>query len=312
MLRRILHTALIICFAGVATGAPDIEEWPLSVPNSNTPKKLREAWLSFHDIGLCQEVDALFVFNENGMEVWSRIEKDKDRRKFLKLFESLGNSYPIDLYTTRPSDEDKEGFEEPPPSLWQNYELRSNLGDRIGLVFSRLDLEERLHLEPPPVDPSLKQRLIIYAEQTLNWNKRLRQYALDLPALARSASDSGAPSDQKTMAWIVCSDHARNLEKCIEKLADSLKQAIPVVGKIKRSPAHRDPAVRKGEDPVDRAMQISVAADSVSRRVYHFIHPEHFTVELDELRNPSLLESLWELRAMVEDFERSLPLHAGK
>jgi hypothetical protein len=312
MLRLVLWIAWIICSAATAAGAPDIADWPLSVPNSSTPQKLREAWLSFHENGLCQEVDALFVFNKNGMEVWSRIERDKDQRKFLKLFESLRNSYPIELYTTRSPEEDKEDSEEePPPSLWQNYELRSNLGDRIGLVIGRLSSEERIQFESPPVDPSLKQRLLIYAEQTLNRNKRMKQYALDLAALARAAYAPGASSEMKSRAFIVCSDHAQRLEKYIGKLTANLAQALPISEKKKRSLSQPETAGSAGKDPEEKAKRISAAALSVSRRVYHFIHPEDYTVELDELRNPSLLESLWELRGMVLDFEKSLPLHAG-
>lgn len=313
MLRLVLFIAWVTCFAGMAIDAPDIDDWPFSVPNHNTPQKLWEAWLSFHETDLCQEVDALFVFNRSGMEVWSRIEKDKNQRKFLRLFESLRNSYQVELYTTRTPAQNKEYDEkDPPPSLWQNYELRSNLGERTSLVISRLTLEERNQLDPPLVDSSLRQRLMLYAEQTLNWNKRMEQYALDLTALARVAFDPGVPPEQKSRAIAVCADHAQNLEKYAGKLAANLAQALPMSEKKKSSLSRPEKADNADRDPLERAKQISAVAHEVSRRVYRFIHPEHYTVELDELRNPSLPESLWELRGMVSDFEKSLPRHGRK
>jgi hypothetical protein len=313
MLRLVLFIAWVICFAGMAIEAAGIDDWPFSIPNHNTPQKLREAWLSFHETDLCQEVDALFVFNRSGMEVWIRIEKDKNQRKFLRLFESLKNSHQVEFYTTRSPVQNKEhDKEDPPPSLWQNYELRSNLGERISFDLSRLTLEDRHQLDPPLVDSFLRQRLMIYAEQTLNWNKRMEQYALDLAALARVAYDPGISPEQKSRAIAVCADHAQNLEKYVGKLAANLAQALPMSEKKKRSPSRPETADNADRDPLERAKQISAATHEVSRRVYRFIHPEHYTVELDELRNPSLLESLWELRGMVSDFEKSLPQHTRK
>ena len=96
----------------------------------DTPRKLQEAWLRFHEIGLCQEVDADFVFDDGGMKVWSRIGSDKIYLKFQELFAPLRNLYHVELYINRPRGEkESENGDNPPPSLWQNYELRSNLGE---------------------------------------------------------------------------------------------------------------------------------------------------------------------------------------
>ena len=100
-------------------------------PHKGTPRKLQEAWLRFHEVGLCQDVDAAFVFDESGVKVWSRIESDKSYLKFQALFAPLRKLYPVELYINRPREEkEAENGDNPPPSLWQNYELRSNLGDR--------------------------------------------------------------------------------------------------------------------------------------------------------------------------------------
>ena len=53
----------------------------------DAPVDLLRVWLRFHEIDLCQEIDTVFVFNKNGMEVWSRVEDDKSYRKFENLLE---------------------------------------------------------------------------------------------------------------------------------------------------------------------------------------------------------------------------------
>jgi len=107
MLRLVIWIATAFCFAAIDAGVAGIADLSGSTPNRNTPQKLQDAWLSFHETDLCQEVDAIFVFRKSGLEVWSRIESDKTFQKFHELFEPLKNSYPVELYTTRPSEEKK-------------------------------------------------------------------------------------------------------------------------------------------------------------------------------------------------------------
>ncbi len=119
------------CFAGVAAATDTIAALYDDTPHKDTPRKLQEAWLRFHEIGLCQDVDAAFVFDDGGMKVWSRIESDRIYLKFQELFAPLRKLYRVELYINRPREEkEAENGDNPPPSLWQNYELRSNLGDR--------------------------------------------------------------------------------------------------------------------------------------------------------------------------------------
>jgi len=52
-----------------------------SIPSahaSEVPLQLREGWLRFHEAELCQGVDAVFVFHKKGMEVWCRVEDEKN------------------------------------------------------------------------------------------------------------------------------------------------------------------------------------------------------------------------------------------
>jgi hypothetical protein len=297
----------VICFAGIAAGIPRSADFSGNAPDSNTPQKLQEAWLRFHETDLCQEVDAVFLFNKSGMEVWSRIESDKINQKFQELFDTLSDSMRIELYTTRPPAKKRsDNADDPPPSLCQNLELRSNLGDPVGQFREHLDFEERIHLDSDPPDSLLKQRLLVYAERTLDWNRKMGKYAADLSALVRFALDPAVAPELKSKSIRICTVHAQNLEKHIGKLAKDLALAFPKPSKGDRSSSPRDTSNIAGKTLMDSAEQISASTRIVARRVHQFIHPEGYTIGLDELRHPGLLESLKTLRGMVLDFQRAM------
>jgi hypothetical protein len=311
--RYSLSVAILIFVAGVAVGnATDSADSSGNVPNRNTPQKLQEAWLQFHEKDLCQEVDAIFDFSGSGMEVHGRFESDKGLQKFERLFESLKRSFPVELHLTRAESEKKEKEEEeenPPPSLWQNLELRANLGENIESIGGQT-VEERLQRTGSPMpdysSPLMKQRVKIFAEQTLNLNKRMRQYASDLEALAAVAYDRGRSHDVQSKALVVCTKHAQSLDRQIVKLTASLVLAFPLSEKKKRVSLVEDPAISGIKDPMGKAAQLSAAVQKVSQRVHQFIYPEGYTVKLDDLRHPSLLQALDVLRGLVLDFKKSL------
>ena len=153
----------------------------------------------------------------------------------------------------------------------------------------------------------LKQRLLIYAKQTLSRNRKMEHYALDIFALVRVASDSGVPSDVRSKALAICLAHAKNMEKNIGKLASELAQAIPGSTKVEGGSAQPTAGPHIGNKPLpEEAGRIYTYTQSVARRVHRFIYPEYYTVELEELRNPSLLESLRTLQRMVLEFQDAL------
>jgi hypothetical protein len=307
MHRTVLTLILIAtCFAGVGAATDTVAALYDDTPHKGTPRKLQEAWLRFHEVGLCQDVDAAFVFDESGVKVWSRIESDKSYLKFQALFAPLRKLYPVELYINRSREEkEAENGDNPPPSLWQNYELRSNLGDHA--VQWSVDDGEQIAINRSPPDELVKQRLLIYAEQTLSRNRKMEHYALDLFALARMAFDSGIPSDIRSKALAICLAHARNLEKNIRKLSSGLAQAIP--GSAKWESGSFQPAADPHAENTllpEKAEQIYTYAQSIARRVHRFIYPEYYTIELEELRYPSLLESLRTLQRMVLEFQGAL------
>jgi hypothetical protein len=283
-----------------------------NMPAHDTPLPLVRVWLRFHEAELCRGVRARFTFDEGGMAVRSYIEDEGRYQKFLRLVEPLRRAYRIELEETRPvPKKEKEKDEgEPPPSLWENYALRSYLGDPWARSRIKLDSEDIQEEDPFAGDWLIKRRLHFFAEQTLDWNKKMERYAEELPPLTRTAWDDSAAAEVRSRAGAVCRAHAANLKKCLEKLEQNVKQALPPSDAASRRADNPDGAVAAGT-PVESAERISEAARDVAGRVHRFIYPEQHTVELEDLRQPGLLESLRELRGMIERFQKALA-HIGR
>lgn len=295
-----------ICFVGAAKGISVSAHSSENAPGGGTPRELQEAWLRFHETDLCQEVDAVFIFHRNGMEAWSRIESDKTQLRFQELFNALRDSFRIELYTTRPPSKKKsENEEDPPPSIWQNLELRANLGDPAAQFKGRLDPEERIQVYEMP-SGLMKQRLLIYAERTLDGSRKMERYADDLPALVRLSLDPAATPELKSKSIQVCAAHVQSLEKQIVKLTSNLTLAFPKSSKGDRQSSPQAVSAITGKTLADKAEQVSANTHNVAQRIERFIHPETYTIGLDELRNPSLLESLRGLKEMVVEFQKSV------
>lgn len=279
------------------------------VPNGKTPKELTEAWLRFHEADLCQGVEAGFIFTKHGMEVRSLIEDEKSYEKLQELLAPLRGSYNIEVQETRPPEQKKSDEErEPPPSLWQNYVLRSFFGDPVARAKERPGLEadsSRVVGFLSDNEDMLKQRLLVYADQTLAWNRKMERYAKDLPSLTRVAFDPSVAPDLRARAISVCLTHDQNLERYIAKLNSNLVPAFPF-SRDNARPAQLDKPAASFKTPVDRADYLSDYAQAVAKSINQFIHPEHYSVGLEELRRPGLLESMKILRAVDLDYRKSL------
>lgn len=267
---------------------------------------LREVWLRFHEAELCQGVDAVFQFHDKGMEVWCRVEDEKTYQKFLELVEPLRASYEIDLYTTRPLTEKKTIEDnDPPPSIWNNAEIRGYLQDPFG----KNPTGGGISIRPASggerdADFFLKQRMLMFAQQTLEWNEKMKRYALDLPGLTHAAYGADAIPGLRARAAAASHAHAQGVDKYAERLAENLSHALPKASRRFR-PTEKETLPAAAASPATSAEQVSNAGQSISRRVYRFIHPQHHTVGLVDLREPSLLESLKTLRTMVDGFQRA-------
>jgi len=304
--------ALLLLLAGLTVpvimpawvpAAGDLSE-PVGI--LDTPEVLRRVWLRFHETNLCQGMDAVFVFSRNGVEVWSRIEDKKSYEKLQRLLKPLHDIHQIALYATDPT-EDKESDADwdPPSSLWENYELRSSLGDPFARARERLDFDAQRNLYFPPPDEILRQRLLIYAEEVLERNWKIKRYASDLPSLAHVATDPAIASELRLKAAQISKAHAKNLKKELDKLEKTLKYAFPRSREEKDSFSKPKQSVDAGRSFVDMAEQIAMDTQDVTYRVDSFIHPKKHTVDLIELRRPSLLEAIERLEEMVSDFQEA-------
>jgi hypothetical protein len=271
----------------------------------DAPRGILEVWLRFHESDLCQDNDISFEFEKSGMSIRGMVEDERSFQRFQDMVNPLRTFYSIQLSVTRPEVEektDREDDRDPPPSLWENYELRSNLGDPLALMLKdRPDFEEHGINRSP--DQTLKYRLWIYAAQTMDWNRRMERLAGDLLILSRVASDPAIDPELRNRTNAVRAAHAQNLGKLITKLSANLAQAFPRFKSKDRVSAEK---AASPKDPVNCAIQISETAHKISEGVLQFVHPEQFTVGLDELRQPALLESLKNLSRLNSDFQKEI------
>jgi hypothetical protein len=278
------------------------------VPDPNTPKDVAAAWVRFHEAGLCQGVNAVFVFGEKGLEVSGVIEEERSYEKLQEILRPLPGSYKIELHLTRREEEkkpDEKKDRDPPASLWENYELRSFLGDPFARARERAGFDDDSLLHFPPPDDMLKQRLLIYAEQVLDWNRRIERYANHLPLLTSVSVDQSLAHAVRARANAAARAHAQEMERIAGKLNASLEPAFPNPGKRNRA-IRGEKSDLADQTIVERADHISGYAQAVCLRVDQFIHPEQLTVGLKELREPSLLESLKSLQRMGSEFQKAL------
>jgi len=303
-----MHRAFFLCLALIIfmplPMQPSRAAAKQDAPGGDVPIPLQQVWLHFHEAELCQGVDALFAFSKDGLKVRSLVDDEKSYEKFQEMLEPLRNSYKIDLTAERPTvEKNPDELKTPPASLWENLELRSFLGDPFARAKDRVGGENRNDL-PPPGD-FLKQQLIIYSEQTLDWNKRMERLAADLPALAHAAFDPSSVLELRPQAAAVCRAHAQALERYLGKLSANLMEALPKGDKKDRSGAKSDSSARSN-GLVNNAEQISETAHDAAHRIYTFIHPDTYTVGLKELRQPSLLDLLRSLQRMNLEFLKSI------
>jgi hypothetical protein len=269
----------------------------------DAPEALSRVWLRYHETDLCRGMDAVFIFSENGMEAWIRVEDQKSYEKFQRILEPLRDIFQIVLYATHPEeDEDPDSYWEPPSSLWENYELRSSLGDPFARARERMDLGNQRDIILFPADEILRQRLLVYADEILERNYKIKRYSSDLPSLAHLSTNPSFATELRLKAAQVCKAHAKNLEKELDKLGKSLKYAFPR-SREDDMPSTQAQSGNATKSFMEMAEQIALEARDVSYRVDGFIHPKKHTVDLNELRRPSLLAAVERLEEMVSDFQ---------
>ncbi len=304
MLRAIFVTT---CLSALCLGQPSLRSEPAPGPGvpftPSTPAALRTFWLDFHANRLCQDIDAVFVFHADGLEVWCLTDNQKSLDRLKRMAAPLSPPYRVEFYVTRPQAERDKGEEGgPPPGLWNNQELRSFLGDII---------EEHRHSAPTSLSGvddamfTLTNRIQMFADQMLQLSQRLESYAMDLEGLSAVAFDPAYAAADRTRARTLCALHASAIDECASKLDQNLRQALPPPAKSVKSERRGD-EMHSAASPRDTAAEIARQGHKMAHRVYRFIYPDHFTVGIADLREPGLLESLAALRRLAADFQHKL------
>jgi hypothetical protein len=243
------------------------------------------------------------VFHERGLEIWCLTENLKSLDRLKRMTGSISSDFRVDLYATRHQPErgnpDESG---PPPGLWNNQELRDYMGDlekeSTGpLTRSVTGLDDALF--------TLKQRIQMFADQTLELSQRLDRYAMDLEELTIVASDPAYTAADRTRAQSLCTVHASGIDECASKLDQNLRRAIPPPSRTARAEDERR-VTPSWASLQEVGAEIARQGRKVAQTVYRFIYPDHFTVGIEDLREPGLLESLAALRRMTAEFQHRL------
>jgi hypothetical protein len=275
---------------------------PANVP-VQAPSEIVDVWLRFHETELCQDLDARFVFHPRGVEVWCLIEDEKAFEKFTAMLEPLRQSYEIEVYPTRPAPPRKSWDQrEPLPSLWNNDELRAHLFSSPG-QFIQPEFRHPGSLDP---DYFVKQRLILFEDQTLAYEQKMTRYGSDLPSLTYAAGAPGMTPEQKSRLTAIAAQHALELDKCASRLMDNLQQALPRAPRKKGSKSDETGPSISRLNILESASQLARLAQATARRIFRFLNPQRHTVELSDLKEPSLLESIRRVRTLSAEFRDSV------
>jgi hypothetical protein len=272
---------------------------------ARTAPELRDLWLRFHETELCQGLDTIFVFLPRGIEIWCLIEDERSFDRLKEMIEPLRAKFAIAVYLTRPVAEKRSPEDrDPPPSLWNNMELRAYLSDplaRSPMMEMRGPTAGGAH----EAELQLKQRMTLFAEQTLEWDRRIKHFGSEIPELIRLAADSSTDAPTRARARSVSIAHAQELERYAVRVTDYLTQAFPRP-KVKPGNAGETRTETAGANPFDSALRLSASAAAVAQRVLRFIHPRSHTVPISDLKEPSLLESLRLVRRQSVNLQRIL------
>ena len=300
--------------AGVeAANSPSISTPDL--PIRAIPDPLRKAWLRFHEEQWCLGIDAVFVFHAHGMEAWCRINSERNYQSFSALLQPLKKSFSIDLYPTFPEKNKKPWSPEdddPPPSLWNNAELRIYMRDPLMSRLGAFDDWPGSMADEPGAMNGLKRRMKLFGDQIIEWAQKMKQLADDLPALAEAAYNPAEAahnpkeaSDLRKLASEVCLTHARETSKYADRLLSELGHAFPRgAGDSVSAASLSSEMPSTAATPYDRALQISEQVRVLAAGITRFLYPQAYTVSLGDLRGSQLLASLKRVRQDIAAFER--------
>jgi hypothetical protein len=293
-----------VTFAAATPGAP-LQDLSASahMPSAQTPSALVEFWLRFHETELCQELDSVFSFHGASLEIWCVVGDEKSYRKLLEMAAPLRPACDVTIYPTRqPAGKKKPIEKAPPPSLWNNEELMGTVQNITPWILPSGSSPQSTG--GGGSDDVLKQRLIMYADRLQEWSGKIRRYGPELPQLARLGTAPELSEAQRKRSLALCLAHSQSVDKNAARLIDNIIPAIP------KSNRRADSADKTAKTPIpvsvlEIARGIANLSAISSRGVRSFLYPKEHTVELGDLRDPGLLESLRSLREWISGLQKA-------
>ena len=296
-----------------------------NVPDPDTPIELQKTWLRFHEDNLCEKVDAVFLFHENEMQVWTIYKDKKNYMKLVKLLQPLQKSYRIELYKMYlKADNETEDIRIPPASLWENsklsgyfrnsflpppvvvdqrmpsYSLTQGPQSYYGQSSPMLNMEIRS--KSPTSSWVYSQRLVMFARETIEYARKIKQYSDNLVPLAQVAFDPAAKKELRRRALAICKKHAKELQKYTEKLNDNLSKALPMASGQNNRAESIDKEIPANGSPFALAALLAGESKDLSNGVYRLIFPTDHSVTLEDLKNPPLIRSLEKIQVILARF----------
>jgi hypothetical protein len=269
---------------------------------------LRNAWLRFHENDLCLGVDAVFVFQPKGMEIWCRAKDEKSLQELKALLAPLQSSYRIDLYATY-SDREKKPWaredDDPPPSLWNNAELRNYFRDPGDTRWSVVDDSASDLIPDPRQDLVMRRRMKLYSDQIVEWLKKMDRFAKDLSSLAEAGYGKDPVPEIQARARTVSLDHVREIGRYAGRLLESLRHAFPRSPGDGLLPQGPKPIPDMSDSPYAGALRVSAQAQDLNQKILRFLYPQNYTVTLTDLRDPGLLDLAKVVQQSAAEFERN-------
>jgi hypothetical protein len=272
------------------------------VPLGEVASPLRDAWLNFHQSNLCVNVDAVFVFQRAGAEVWCLAKDEKAYQQFCALFEALQGRYPMEIYPTladRQRKRNGSAEDDLPPSFWLNRELLSFLSGSELLSLQAVE-DENAAYRNVLGGRDLKRLLAIFYGELLESLTRMEFLAGDLPILASLALEKNLPAAFRDRSRAICLAHAKEAGKCAGKLGELLNHALPHVKEEKRAPGEENALASV---PLDAARELCAQFQNRAKGIRDFIYPEKHTVDVANFRTPGLPESLKAIQKSAAAFE---------
>jgi hypothetical protein len=279
-----------------------------TMPDMHTPEEQIETWLRFHKDNLCQDVDAAFIFQGGKTRVLVNVQGSQNTKGLIKLLEPLKSSCPIDPVPVRiATQQDPPYLLSAPPSFWTNSKLNEYFVNSAALA---AQISQKKSLSPPSVRmPSLydiQWQVLQFSADYFNNARTMKNLAMHLPHLTRMAFDPQRHPNIRKLALKACRNHARELEKHIVGLKNSLSIALPEASLKLERVANRIPSNATGISPIEYADLLSFDTQKASDLAYDFMYPRTHTVDLGELRNPHLLQSLEDLLQIAREYRNAV------